>query len=78
MWPNPQETVDLVTFTEEILNGKLYFLCSVIRSEVYSESYQTSETRLFVEIVTGYKLTIFAKSSMLNVLHDSEYASAGS
>ena len=28
MWPNPQETVDLVTFTEEILNGKLYFLGS--------------------------------------------------
>ena len=24
MWPNPQETVNLVTFTEEILNGKLY------------------------------------------------------
>ena len=28
MWPNPQETADLVTFTKEILNGKLYFLCS--------------------------------------------------
>ena len=28
MWPNRQETVDLVTFTEEILNGKLHFLCS--------------------------------------------------
>ena len=28
MWPNPQETADLVTFTEEILNGKLHFLCS--------------------------------------------------
>ena len=28
MWLNPQETVDLVTFTEEILNGKLHFLCS--------------------------------------------------
>ena len=28
MWPNPQETEDLVTFTEEILNGKLHFLCS--------------------------------------------------
>ena len=28
MWPNPQETADLVTFTEEILNGKLYFLGS--------------------------------------------------
>ena len=23
MWPNPQETADLVTFTEEIFNGKL-------------------------------------------------------
>ena len=29
MWPNPQETADLVTFTEEILNGKLHFSCSV-------------------------------------------------
>ena len=28
MWPNSQESADLVTFTEEILNGKLYFLCS--------------------------------------------------
>ena len=28
MWPNPQEAADLVTFTEEILNGKLHFLCS--------------------------------------------------
>ena len=27
MWPNPQETADLVVFTEEILNGKLQFLC---------------------------------------------------
>ena len=29
MWLNPQETADLVKFTGEILNGKLYFLCSV-------------------------------------------------
>ena len=28
MWPNLQETADLVTFTEEILNGKLRFFCS--------------------------------------------------
>ena len=27
MWPNPQKTAGLVTFTEEILNGKLHFLC---------------------------------------------------
>ena len=30
MRPNPQFHVDLVTFTEEIFNGKLYFLCSGI------------------------------------------------
>ena len=25
MWPNPQKTADLATFTEEILNGKRHF-----------------------------------------------------
>ena len=29
MWLDPQETVNLVTFTEEILIGKLHFLCRV-------------------------------------------------
>ena len=28
MRPNPLETADLATFTEEILNGKLHFLCN--------------------------------------------------
>ena len=28
MWENPQQTADLVTLTEEILNGKRQFLCS--------------------------------------------------
>ena len=28
MWPNPPETEDLVTFIEEIFNGKLHFVCS--------------------------------------------------
>ena len=28
MWPNPQVPADLVTFTEEILIEKLYFLYS--------------------------------------------------
>ena len=30
MWPNPQFTADLVTFTEKVRNGKLYFLCTII------------------------------------------------
>ena len=29
MWPNPQESADLVTSTEQILNGKPHFLWSV-------------------------------------------------
>ena len=28
MSPNPQEKAELVTFTEDILNEKLHFLCS--------------------------------------------------
>ena len=31
MWSNLQETADLVTFTEEILIGKLHCLCSIKR-----------------------------------------------
>ena len=31
MWPNPQFPADLVTFTKEILKGKLHFLCSVLK-----------------------------------------------
>ena len=31
MLPNPQFPADLVTFTEEILNGKLHFLCSEMK-----------------------------------------------
>ena len=39
MWPNLQFPADLVTFAEEILNIKFYFLCSVsfFRSFVFDE-----------------------------------------
>ena len=30
MWPNPQFTADLVTFTEGFLYRKLHFLCSIV------------------------------------------------
>ena len=30
MLPNPQETADLVTFTEGICTEELHFLCSVM------------------------------------------------
>ena len=34
-WPNPQFSADLVTFTEEILNGKPHFLCSANSRSIY-------------------------------------------
>ena len=42
MWPNPQENADLVTFAEEILNGKLLFLYSVIIGFFYQKYYSDS------------------------------------
>ena len=38
MWPSRQESVDLVTFTEKIFNGKLYFLWSVANNIIPSEA----------------------------------------
>ena len=40
MWPNPQETADLVTFTEVILNGKLQFLYSAGRVKTYKNLFK--------------------------------------
>ena len=67
MWPNPQFTADLIIFTEEILNGKLDFLCSVDQNfivEVYSESYQISKMACFAKKY----LTVFSKSFLLRRL----------
>ena len=41
MGPNPQEIADLVTFTKEILNGKLHFL--------YSERYNSPNHFIIVQ-----------------------------
>ena len=37
MWPNPQESADLVTFTEGILNGKHHFLYNERISDIFME-----------------------------------------
>ena len=61
MWPNSQETTDLVTFTEKIFNGKLHFLCSVCRlcwEEVFFQN---------VEKSSGLKLTILIRTMLKEV-----------
>ena len=44
MWPNPQEIADLVTFTEEILNGKLHF-CAVLAGAYFTPERKKSFIR---------------------------------
>ena len=47
MWPNPQEIADLFTFTEEILERKLNFLCSIVSAKQHcaeSDDMRTSIT----------------------------------
>ena len=70
MWLNPQKTVDLVTFTEKILIGKLHFLCSGI---VISLNYDLDNVEALTSTVLAYlgrmhwgnivNLTILAKYS---------------
>ena len=43
MWPNPEFPADLVSFTEEILNGKLHFLCSDGRFDHSSWAYEIAK-----------------------------------
>ena len=48
MWPNPQFPVDYVTFTEEILNGKLQFFYSVF---FFRRDYTTWSSSLSINCV---------------------------
>ena len=61
MWPNPQFSADLVTFTEEILDGKLYFLCN--------EKFLVAISLLYLHTKWGL---IFGHDSYSDVLQDFE------
>ena len=49
MWPNPQETADLVTFTEEILNGNFIF-CALFS--------QKDPSYMFDRVLNSSKITL--------------------
>ena len=69
MWPNPQETADLVTFSEEILNGKLQFLCSVWHDHEYSSDAVQICVAIFAErIFTVNKAGSESKTTLPNIL----------
>ena len=67
-----------VTFEIQI-DLKIYSKTLEANSEPYSEPIQTSKVKVFGEIVNGFWfLTIFAKSSILDVWQDSEFTSEAS
>ena len=47
----PQETEYLVTFTEEILNGKLHFLCSVYLFYLENVIFKKDSFLLFTNVL---------------------------
>ena len=50
MWPNPEFSADLATFTEEILNGKPHFLCTeLIWNGFVTKKLSVSKSNLFLE-----------------------------
>ena len=52
-----QETADLVTFTEEILNGKLHFLCSDLTKFGTMVLYLNSNKMAHLENCTNFYMT---------------------
>ena len=65
MWTNLQFTVDLFTFTKGILNGKLYFLCSVCRiadpkkSANRNELWIVMKYELWVKVPQNFSKQVF-------------------
>ena len=55
MWPNPQETTDLVTFTEEILNR---FLCSDIAVTPGNSNFKGSIGSIYKKKLIILKISI--------------------
>ena len=52
MWLNPQAPAGLVTFTEEIINEKLRFLCSEY-SRKYSRNYRHNKAYKILKFEKG-------------------------
>ena len=74
MWPYSQVTADLVTFTEEILNGKLYFLCSVLLEELITKHIRKNENRaLYLPTFSSFSgPLVFRTEFVISLLHESE------
>ena len=63
---NPEFPADLVTFTEEILNGKLHFLCSAMSVMIdYSKTFDTIDHESLIRKLVSLN---FSNSSIKIIL----------
>ena len=65
MWPNLHKTEDLVTFTEEVLNGNFIFLCSVwfidvSKNNIIFEFYQIRKKMFLMNLGVCTKFLLIA------------------
>ena len=76
MRPNPQLPADLVTFNEEILNGKLHFLCS--QCFKFSESvflhHHVALTLLLFRVSSSNKELLFFSEKNLSQVTPGEFS----
>ena len=78
MRPNLQFPVDSVTFTEEILNGKLHFLCGDIEQKNYlSSSRQEDVFDLFIKICFFNFLCLVSLTWLFSILFSNMLSSIG-
>ena len=63
MCPNLQETADLVTFTEEILNGKFNFSCHVKGSSDWKSISVNACSKLEMKIIMINALIVYKGNS---------------
>ena len=65
MWPNPQKTADLVTFTQEILNRELHFFYSDSSYVANTTSIKLSPTRAMASFCFFLSIILDALAAFL-------------
>ena len=71
MWPSLQETADLVTFTEEIFNGKLHFLFSAYSEWIRGSNTDNAFNRYQFESGYDKRIRLWRKNPLLGTFTDS-------
>ena len=76
MWPNPQESADLVAFTEEIVNGKTSLLCSAVICKIFEKLIFMQKKHLLIRFFSkcqcGFRKGLSDQDCFFNMLEIGE------